>query len=242
VTEEINPRTGADYEARLNDQLDAIEDAFFESRSGRLPRRGVQVVTAPDKAGAREDNHNLRRAEESLRQILTAGGLNHCSISVALRHDVPDRGIRRDQIERLAAFIIERGRGGNVEMSPIELRQRDPDLSKAVLSFSVVHLEALDGLDIAIPFSSFVPRDGRWIREAIDRKLRKYGGPAAVERITLVIGALGFIDQGQIAAFQRDCPPETLPFEEIWLVTAFHGVVPLKLAVPSGPANADAKG
>jgi hypothetical protein len=126
-------------------------------------------------------------------------------------------------------------------MSDVELYEFDPDLSRVVISFSVVHLEALDGLDVAIPFSSFVPRDGRWIQEAIDRKLRKYGGPAAVERITLVIGALGFIDAGQIMAFQRQYPPDTLPFEEIWLVTAFHGVVPLKLAVPSVSAGATEK-
>jgi len=51
------------------------------------------------------------------------------------------------------------------------------------------------------------------------------GGEEVVRGITLIIGAAGFVDDEQVAAFQRAFCEAELPFAEIYINTPFHGTI-----------------
>jgi hypothetical protein len=92
----------------------------------------------------------------------------------------------------------------------------------------VSHFEELRSPDVDIPAGGALPPDGRWIKEGIQLKVKKYGGAEAVKELVLVIGVAGFVDEEQVEAFLGENPTEALPFMQIWIVTPFHGVICLK--------------
>jgi hypothetical protein len=81
---------------------------------------------------------------------------------------------------------------------------------------------------VEIPAGGALPPDGRWIEDGIRHKLRRYGGEGAVRGIALIIGVAGFVDDEQVAAFQRAFCEADLPFAEIYINTPFHGTICLK--------------
>ena len=226
LAQEINEREQADYEAEPNDRIDAAEDLFLVSRSGRPLRRSFQVVTVPIEMEAREETDHIRNLKTQLTSALQTRGFDHCWVSVAVSQEGLRRGVTDSLVNSLANLIFERGRTSNAILEDRDVCRYDQALSKRVIGVSVSHLEGLTGVQVAINQSSFVPLDGRWIEEGIELKKKKYG--SASKEMGLAIGALVFVDMGQIEAFRRGSPPESLPFREVWIVSVIHGVVPIK--------------
>jgi hypothetical protein len=226
VAQEINKKEGTDYRAEPGTSEPA--DVCLVSSSKTHPPRSVQVVTIPHDLSAREDNSNIHKLKHNLLAALRGVGLSRCIVRMLLSEKTIRYGLKQELTETLARVIVQEGEDRNVQLRGTDLYAFSPELAKSISLISVLHSPHMKRLDVQVDLWTWGPRDGRWIEEAINLKLAKYGGPQAVEDLTLVIGALAFVDREQIKAFQETNPPDTLPFAEIWIVSPIEGTLALK--------------
>lgn len=227
LADHLRAESGADYRVeRMPD--DNIADVVLKSASA--PDRYLQVVTVPTDAELREDTDRGRRLEQDLIRCLKDHRVTPCGLTVHLGRDGRRHNIPRSVVNRLAELVAREFSAGAAPMTWNEdmLFACAPELCDYVAAMTAWRLPESRDFSVSIPLSAHLPEGGEWIVAAITQKLDRYGGTAAVERLGLVIGALGLITGSQIEAFRQAHPPESLPFAEIWLVSAFEGVVPLK--------------
>ncbi len=160
LAETINEQEETDYDAEPNEKMDAAEDVFLVSRSGGHPPRSFQVVTVPIEMEAREETSNLANLKTQLTCALQTRGFDHCWVSVALGQQGLRRGVSEPLVNRLADLVLQRGKTSNAVLEDTDIYEYDRVSSGRVIGVSVSHLEALMGVQVGIPQSSFVPRDG----------------------------------------------------------------------------------
>ncbi len=229
VAKIINETEGTDYRPEVVEAEDSIEDVILRSATGTYRDRGVQVVTIPvGDVTVRSDSDHRQRLMRELQTRLAGADLGPSWINVVLSDAGTRYGVNHAMIERLVQLIVQMARTGKAEIRETELFQYDPELAERLVAVAVTPVPQLSGIRVGIPMATYVPRDGRWIRDGIDKKLKDYGGPLHLKELTLIIGDFGVVDREQIDAFRRDNPPDTLPFDEIWLVSRIEGVDLLK--------------
>jgi hypothetical protein len=228
VAERLNAMENTDYRAVAIDRKDEIADVVLVSASRSHPNRRAQAVTIPSDLQLREDTDSARRLGDRLRGALETHGVRHGFVTVRLTRQGRRSGLRVDLVDDLARLVQQGGDSEAIHWGDTDVWEYSEELSDYVGSVSLYRLPEVEGIHISIPLVAYVPSDGRWINEVIDRKLTRYGNADSVEDIMLVIGALGLVHGGQIASFREGTAGEELPFGEIWLVSGFEGVIRLK--------------
>jgi len=163
-----------------------------------------------------------------LRMNLLDVGVTGCDVDVNIKDEVYKHGIGRGAVRELAELIAAEPNKERWRVTGIELWRYSKELSRKIYSVRVRYHPRLRDVTVCAGLGGWIPADGVWIVEAISTKLKKYGGPKAVKDWILVIEASLFVDAEQIESFRSAHREDTLPFREIWLVSPFHGVVPLK--------------
>lgn len=227
VASEINQTAGTDFQPQEAAREPA--DIVFVSPSRKWPDRDAQVVSTPRDIHHRDDSHNLERMRQNMTAALRARGTRGIFVGLLPDAIAVERGVRPRLLERIADFISGKGRVGDFTVQYDELLELLPDVAEYFHQFFVSYLPDQDWtvVDVAGPGGA-LPLDGRWICDAINLKLAKYGGPRYVENLMLVIDACGFVTEQQIAAFRNAHPPELLPFAEIWITGSPAGTICLK--------------
>lgn len=226
VAAEMNSLHGTDYEAFPSKVEPA--DVDLKSKSGIQPSLPVQVVSIPLDFRYRDDKHTVEKIEEALSRSLPARGLRQCSVGLILSGEAEMHGIKHEALELLTEIILKEAAAGNRTLRYEDILEQSPELSELVHNIIISHHEEIQNVEVVIPAGGALPPDGRWIKEGILKKVKRYGGEEAVKGLVLIIGVAGFVDDEQVQAFQAADPAETLPFSQIWIVTPFHGVVCLK--------------
>jgi hypothetical protein len=230
IAHEINNAEGTDFVAEASQHEPA--DVVLVSRSGKLKSRNAQVVSIPLDVRFRDDKQTVRRVQDGLTVLLKERGMRHMLVGLVLAADAEMRGLRPALLEELADLVVREGHDENFTLLYNDIYDRSPQLAEMVHGIFVSHHpEAIKGVSVDIPAGCAVPQDGRWIEEAITKKVARYGGEQAVKDLMLIVGVAGFVDDEQVHAFQTAFAESNLPFAEIWINTPFHGTVSLKRRV-----------
>jgi hypothetical protein len=142
-----------------------------------------------------------------------------------------ERGIPRAQVETLANYLTAHQPEPPQDTRAtdfMELLAIDPELS-GYLS-SVVLFRDKDNPEVTVltpGVAAQLPDDGSWIKDGLELKLKRYGGPEAVKELTLVIGVEALVDAQQVEAFREAHKEDGLPFKEI-LINSAEGTMRLK--------------
>ena len=227
VARELNKIAGTDYQVEPATEEPA--DVLLASVSGRFSPRLAQVVSIPHDLFAREDNNNIEKLKQNAFAALEQRGLTNCVVGIIVSKKVLSHGVKKPLVDRLADLVLENGKDKNVTLRGTEVYAYSPELAEYVARINVFHLPGFPRLEVDVPMGGWLPRDGRWIEEGINLKLGRYGGPAAVKDLMLIIGASAFVDAEQVQSFRNSHTPETLPFAEIWIASLFEGAHALKL-------------
>jgi hypothetical protein len=229
VAGQLNARDGSDYIATPSTHEPA--DVVLVSESGRFANRDAQVVSIPLDYQARDDKHTVRNIERTLIELLRHQGMCDALVFIILSGPAELHGMTHGLLEALAELIVRRGHHANAEIPYETIYEHSPELADYVHTVNISHHpEIYHDVQVEIPAGSAVPIDGRWIEDAVRKKLEHYGGEQAVRDLMLIIGVRGFVDDQQVEAFQQAFAEASLPFAEIWINTPFHGTHCLKAA------------
>ncbi len=228
VAEYLNGRQGTDYQARAADAEPA--DVIIFSPSRRFRARSAQVVSIPLDFRSRDDKQTVARVQTRLALLMKAQGIEEVYVGLSLSGKAEMYGMTRPQTEQLADLIVQKRGDRDVTLRYDEIYESFPDLVELVHTIVIGRPGLVCGIEVDIPAGGAVPLDGRWIEEGIRHKLARYGGEEAVRGLTLIIGAAGFVDDEQVAAFRHTFCEADLPFAEIYINTPFHGTTCLKAA------------
>lgn len=196
------------------------EDAVLVSRVDSRCRIPIQVVSTPRYPQLRSDNKNLRHFEYVLKQELKRYGFVCGHFSVSWREDAVRYGLDRTRISALAVLIRTRmpGAYGRVSLSPEEEYAENPWLCDVANWVHGLCIPELTDLTVTSPTSSYLPRDGRWIAEAIAHKTRKYGKNGC-SGVTLIVDGNHYLDCEQIDAFRTEFVASDCPFDHLWVIS-----------------------
>jgi hypothetical protein len=170
-----------------------------------------------------------------LTEILGQQGVNQVYVGLTLRGEAEMHGMPLRQIEQLAGLIAGEVGEHDPTFRYNDIYERSPELAELVHNIVISRPGLVLNTQVDIPIGGAVPLNGRWIEEDIRHKLERYGGEEAVRGLTLIIGVAGFVDNDQVAAFQRAFCEADLPFAEIYINTPFHGTICLKAAREPAP-------
>lgn len=170
------------------------------------------------------------RVQQRLIQLFRERGINEIYVELSLSGEVETHGMTRPQVEQLADVIVQKWGERDVTLRYDDIYEQSPELADLVHTIVIARPGLFCGMQIDIPAGGAIPPDGRWIEEGIRHKLARYGGEEAVRDLTLIIRVAGFVDDDQVAAFQRAFCDANLPFAEIYINTPFHGTICLKAA------------
>ena len=226
VARHLNGAQGTDYEAKAANAEPS--DVVLISPTGRFPDRNAQVVSIPLDFRHRDDKQTVIRVQERLIQLFRERGINEIYVGLSLSGEVEMHGMTRPQVEQLADVIVRKWGERDVTLRYDDIYEQSPELAELVHTIVIARPGLFCGMQIDIPAGGAIPPDGRWIEEGIRHKLARYGGEEAVRDLTLIIGVAGFVDDDQVAAFQRAFCDANLPFAEIYINTPFHGTICLK--------------
>lgn len=195
------------------------EDAVIVSRSNSKFRIPVQVVSTPGQPHIRSDYKIFDKLESALTSELQACGIDSGHFSVAWTETAMQHGLSRDLIAALAKVIAVRLVAGE---SRISLKCEDeydqnPWMASVAHFVHGLRVPELSALTIASPTGCYLPRDGRWISDAIARKIKKYG-PAGCDGIVLVIDGGNYVAREQVESFRTNFRTAECPFEHLWIV------------------------
>ncbi len=216
VAEAINMSDGTDYRAHPCNP--DPPDVKLVSDSGRYASRQAEVVSTPRDFTIRNDNKNVQRFERELSRALEQLGVSHCHVMVMWTESAMRHGTEIRHIDRLAEILADTIlANGHRRIDGDELYDYSPEVAE-VVSFASIY--CFDFLTLAVhsAFSFYIPRDGRWIEDAVAKKLQRYGSRAATGMM-LVIDGLAHLDGEQMAAFRTGNKAEEIPFNEVWAVS-----------------------
>jgi len=216
VAAEINRTTGSDYQA-ICGETEPV-DVLLVSSSNPQDSQPVQVVSAPFEYKIRRDNHNVEKACTRVGEALERHGFCCCDASIWLTGRARERGVRPDLVRALVdciAFHWDR-------RSYLRLTAENHFYSwtpQLCHFFSDVRLYRPESQRICVsaPQAFDLPRDGRWLREAVEKK--KQYDPAILPKLNLVIDGDMHLDFEQIDNFRLEMSEQKLPFREVWVVS-----------------------
>lgn len=219
VAAEINRTIGADYYP-VPGAAEPV-DVTLTSRSGAYECQAVQVVSVPVDYAIRLDNHNVEKARSRFTEALALRGFGGCHASVGLTDRAKRAGIPANVVAMLANLVAIRWDGCRLlqltaedDFYPVE-----PQLCEFFHYVHLLHMES-DRIHVTVPQACWIPSDGRWIRDAVEKKTEETRYDRATSsKLTLVVDGSVHLDSEQIQSFRRELGTRRLPFREIWIVS-----------------------
>jgi metal-sulfur cluster biosynthetic enzyme len=213
----LNERDGSDLYAVPG----AIEpeDAALLSYRDPKTRISVQVVSTPGQPHIRFDNKNLRNFERSLTARLRERGVESGHFSVSWTNDAVRYGLCADVFEDLADLIRSRmpPEYGTLRLRAEEDYELHPWLADAVNWINGLRIRELSELTVTSPTGCYLPRDGRWIADAVNRKVKRYGKVGCAD-VTLLVDGGNYVDGQQLAEFAATFTASECPFAHLWVL------------------------
>ena len=246
VADWSNAERRTDYEA-IPGKEEPI-DVILESRSGTNPSLAFQVTEAPPlkpdeslRKANRGEYFNRRgqalamrgysdavtKFEKALSEALEGGGAGRLDALISLQNNAHLHGVRDPALQDLVHLIVNAPENTYTTYRDLQLYEFSPKLSESVLSVRVVKSKELNGISLACTRAGYVPRDGSWIEESLEKKNQHYS-PEAASAVGLIIVASPFIDRDQIRSFREQGSACSSPFRDIYLLSDFCGVQRLK--------------
>jgi hypothetical protein len=223
VAAAINEIEKTDYEVRDAEyQLQRCTepvDAVLQSGSDSYPERYIQVTTIPSDLELRDDNTNISKLENGMRDALLERGVNGLQVDIHLTQPSVRNGVPARLLKSLAELVDRMPRRESWSLEWGGLWRLSTDLAGFVSDISAVPLPS-GSLIVHAGRGCFVPEDDRFIREAISKKSRRYS-PSILSTLTLVIDAASSVVPEQIRSYLSTCEPSEIPFFEVWVVPAF---------------------
>jgi len=223
VADEINKSEGTDYRA-IPCNSDP-PDVLLVSSSGKHMVREAEVVSTPQDFTIRYDNKNVKQFERNLRRALDNLRFCHGRVSVHWSESAIRFGVKEELISALADIIAATAPTvGNLHLRGVEIYQYSPELSRIAHYVSISRLP-YPALEVHSSFSWWAPQDGRWIEEAVAKKISKYRCGSVSRKLLLIVDGGAYLDGDQLTAFRVNNRPEQIPFAQLWIVTmgrAFH--------------------
>jgi hypothetical protein len=229
VAEEINRIEGTDYEVQSS-PCDP-PDVLLVSKSKKFPVREVEVVSTPQNFLIREDNGNIRILEQKLSSALTNLGVSCCDVLVNWTELAVRVTTKMSMVRTLAEVIsCNTPEIGHFYLDAGDIYDQFPALSQIVNGVRILRLSNL-ALEVHSVRGWWLPRDDRWIAEAVAQKSNKYRSAAFTSSFTLVVDGQSHIDSEQINAFCANVTHQEISFAEIWIVTMgkAHRLKPLPI-------------
>jgi hypothetical protein len=201
---------GLDYVAKPPRQA---EDAVLESLSGRNPSLTVEVVSAPILPVVRKDHKNYFKLETALKEELEATGLKDGHFSIAWAKETVLYKIRPEQIRRLARLIRDLfvERFGRLTIEAEDVYDRFPDLASLFIFVGCSRFSALTETFVSSSTFCYLPCDGRWIAEAVEKKAQR------VADVLIVDGGC-YVTQEQVWAFSTCFDANACKFKQLWIL------------------------
>jgi hypothetical protein len=225
IAAELNRTQGFDYTAYPPMKCDA-EDAVLVSQSRRNPSLTVEVVSVPiGEEIIRRDRKNLVTANEMLKSELQRLGIRHGDFLVNWAEGLARSRIQRVRIQELARLVASRSSKLHGQLTILAEEIYD-EFPKLVSTFNYVRCLRMPPVtDIFVSNTTFcyLPRDGRWIQDAIAKKLNRVAD-------LLVVDGGCYVDREQVDAFAAVFRPDTCPFKQLWIVNT-HEVFRIKLSL-----------
>ncbi len=221
VADAINRTEGTDfYPAPAPRQTAA--DVLLKSSSCKLRDREVQLVRLPIEFTNRYNSDNFKKLNRTLHSALEKLGVSESQVMVgwtewakrsATRYCAPDYCI--GQMAELIAskFPLEGGRC----IGDDELYDYSPRVSEVAHFINITRLKGMK-LIVLSPACTYLPKNDQWIREALSKKIGKYGNEIE-RRMILVIDGEQLLDREQISAFRASFERDSISFTAVWAVT-----------------------
>jgi len=217
VAAEINRVAGTDYFPDLGSAEPT--DVILTSRSGRFEARPLQVVSLPVDHTIRPDNHNVQRFRRQFLEALVLHRFCGFDAQVNLTDQARRAGVPSNVVTMLADFVAIRWdrRQFLLLRAEDELYAYAPVLCEFFNYVRLFSFES-DRTDVSVPLGFWIPRDGTWVRAAIEKKTKKYDKETRA-KLTLVVDGDAHVDSEQIEHFRRELGNQELPFREVWTVS-----------------------
>jgi len=216
VAQEMNHTGGMDYYAIPGPREPA--DILLVSRSGTYESQSLQVVSLPVDHTIRLDNDNVQRFRRQFLEALVLRRFRGFDAHVNLTDQARRAGIPLNVVTMLADFIATRwdGRRFLLLRAEDELYAFEPLFCEFFNYVRLFPFES-DCSDVSVPLGCWIPRDGTWVRAAIEKKTKKYDR-ATLAKLTLVVDGSAHLDGEQVESFRRESGDQKLPFREVWIV------------------------
>ena len=190
------------------------------SDSGKYVTREAEVVSTPQDFTIRNDNGNIRKLEREPRLALEERCVFHCFVKVHWSDSAIRSGANKETyISTLADIIAALAPStGNVYLRDTDIYKYSSGVTRLAYNVSVTR-QSEPAPEVRSALSFYLPHDGRWIEEAVAKKVEKYRGGTLSKKLLLVIDGLVHLDSEQIEAFRATNRSNPSPFSEIWAVT-----------------------
>lgn len=202
---------------------------MLKSESGKFDLIGLEIVKIPSiDMVDREENSNVFKLQNALNQAL---GRSHHAVSVHLtdrarREGVPDEF--NEEILSLIRKAMKKSDEGNSQKISLRWQDgREQQLSHYFRTIHVVSMSVPNSVVVTFPHAMWVATDGKWIRDAVRKKMKRYS-PDAAAMWVLVVDGQSYVDSEQITSFIKDVDSSEFPFKQIWVVTSFDKATRIK--------------
>ena len=210
IASELNRVHGTDYVAKPPRQA---EDAVLESPSGRNPSLTVEVVSAPIRPVVRRDYKNYFKLNTVFKEELEASGLKDGHCSVAWAEETVLSKVKTEPIRMLARLTRDLSveRFGRLTIGAEDVYDRFPELASLFIYVSCSRFAALTETFVSSPTFCYLPRDGRWIAEAVEKKNHRVAD-------VLVVDGGCYVTREQVSAFSMGSDANACKFKQLWVV------------------------
>lgn len=210
IASELNRAQGFDYIAKPPRQA---EDAVLESQSGRNPSLTVEVVSAPIRPIVRRDYKNYFKLNNLFREELEASGLKDGHFSVGWAEEIVRSKIKPEPIRKLARLIRDLAleRIGPLTIEAEDVYDWCPDLARLFTYVSCYRFPGMTETFVSSPTFCYLPRDGRWIAEAVEKKTHRVAD-------VLVVDGGCYVTREQVSVFSKSFDSNACKFKQLWVV------------------------
>jgi hypothetical protein len=217
VADALNNRENLDLYAERGGAEPA--DAVLFSRSDSRLRIRVQVVSTPGQPHIRSDYKNLRKLEFTVMQELRACGIGTGHFSISWTDDAVRHRVKHDVIRKLAQLIRLHlpGETGYFTLCSEDEYDENPWIVEVTNLVHGLRNPGLTHLTVSSRTGCWLPLDGRWIADAVARKIKQYGR-CGCSGVTLIVDGGSYVDREQTAAFAALFNAPACPFEHLWVV------------------------
>lgn len=232
IARTLNAADGSDYEPHPGPRLPAPPDIELRSVTGSRPALGLEVTSAPLAAPPgekplRRDREDFVKLRAEVLAHLVRAGLNDARLRITLQDTATASMVKGKHVDALARFVASCPSGESRALHGSEVRDYDRDLSRVLVSLSVLRMPARSRTTVIFGAASAVPTTGRWIEEAVEQKRTRYADDVA-RHLMLAVDCDFWIDADQARAYRDSDHARSVLFTEVWVVSKWFDPVRAK--------------